>query len=499
MKSLRVNLLVMLGAALVAAGVAASAVAAPSQPNIIFFVADDLGAYDTAFAGSEFYLTPNIDRLASEGVVFSQAYAAHPRCVPSRYALMTGRYPARAGSPGKYYGIERDRTTVAEALRAGGYATFFLGKWHLASGDSGNPDEHGFDVNIAGGPAGSPGSYEWPYKNKKNSHHKAEKEIKGLEDGHPGEMLTDRLTAEAEKLIRGHEAKNPGQPFFLMLSHYGVHTPFEDTKDRVKMFRQRLRQEVGEIEGPEFAEKDGTTRLHQDNPTYAAMIFRVDESLGRLVALVEELGLDDNTVIVFTSDHGGLSNRGVDNKRALATTNAPLRAGKGHLFEGGVRVPLIVKWPGHVAPGSTSAVKTIGTDHFPTFLDMAGLAMLPDSHQDGQSILPAITGGVQPERGPMFWHSPRARPNSTGDHNASAIRDGDYKLIHWYDDNRDELFNIAADPAEATDLCVQKPGVAESMRAKLDAWLRSVDAVEPHHRVKKTSKKAVARNFIQST
>ncbi|MEO0514909.1 MAG: sulfatase [Planctomycetota bacterium] len=458
---------------------------ASAQPNIVFFVVDDLGAYDTAVAGSRFHLTPHIDELAAQGMSFNHAYASHPRCTPSRYGMMSGQFPARGGVPGKSYALELERTSMAEAMNNAGYATWFVGKWHLTKAGKGKPDEHGFQVNIAGGQAGAPGSYEWPYDKKKTEHHKTEKNIEGLEDGVPGKMLTDHLTEEAERLIREHAATESGQPFFLTLCHYGVHTPFEDTPDRVKMFRQRLK-EIGLPDGPEFAERDGTVKLNQDNVTYAAMLYRVDESLGRVRAVLAELGLDQDTVIVFTSDHGGLSNRGFENGRSLATSNAPLRAGKGHLFEGGIRVPLIVAWPGKVAAGSLSDAVTTNTDFFPTFLSLAGAELMPEVHRDGKDISSVIHGDAPDfDRGPIFWHSPRARPNSTGDHNASAIRHGRHKLIHWHDDNRDELFDLIADPSETSDLSTQHPDIAADLRSQLDDWLAAVDAVEPRNRQKK--------------
>lgn len=458
-----------------------------AAPNIVFFVVDDMGAHDFAAGGSSYYLTPHIDKMVADGMVFDQAYAAHPRCTPSRYAMMSGRYPARGGVPGNSYALGMELTSVAEAMNGAGYATWFVGKWHLTEGKdaSGKPEEHGFAVNIAGGEAGAPGSYEWPYLRKKGNG--KEKPIEHLDDGEPGKMLTDHLTEKAEALIRDHAESNSDQPFFLSLCHYGVHTPFEDTQDRTKMFRQRLK-DIGEPEGPEFSDSDsdGTVKLHQDNPTYAAMVYRVDESLGRIVAVLEELGLNEDTVIVFTSDHGGLSNRGLTNGRSLATTNAPLRAGKGHLFEGGIRVPMIVKWPGQVAAGSQTDVVTTGTDHYPTFLALANAPLRPDDHVDGKNLLPVIRGAAGDfDRGPIYWHSPRARRGSTGDHNASAIRDGDYKLIHWHDEDRDELFNLTADPSETTDLSVAEPEVAAQLRTQLDGWLAAVDAVEPRNRVKK--------------
>ena len=461
-----------------------------SRPNIVLFLADDLGVRDTGFGGSGFYLTPHADALAERGVTFTQAYAAHPRCVPSRYGLLTGRYPARVGSPGNFYGIDRERQTVAETLRDAGYGTYFLGKWHLAGDGSGDPDEHGFDVNVAGGEAGAPTSHVFPYNLKEGKNGEKlesqtggkaaakEKPIEGLDDGEPGEMLTDRLTAEAEALLREHRAQTPEKPFFLMLSHYGVHTPLEDTREATRTFRKRLK-EIGEPEGPEFLERDGETKLHQDHPVYAAMVQRLDDSLGSLVATLDGLGLSENTIFVFTSDHGGLSNRG--NNRKVATSNLPYRAGKGHLYDGGLRVPLVVSWPGRVAPGSTSDFVTVGTDLHATFAALAD-ADAPDD-LDSASLAPVLTSGEAGSRGPVFWHSPRGRPASTGDHNASAVRDGDWKLIRFYDNDfmagHDQLYDLAADPSEDHDLAAERPEQAAELRATLDAWLAEVDAVGP--------------------
>ena len=455
---------------------------AADRPNIVFFLVDDLGFHDLAATGSPFYLTPHADRLIAEGISFTQAYAPHPRCVPSRYGLMTGRFPARGGVPGESYGLEADRVSVGQAMHEAGYATWFVGKWHLTEKDgSGRPDRRGFDVNIAGGAAGAPGSYSFPYNQKSNGRTKGEaKDIDGLEDGEDGEMLTDRLTAEADRLIREHEQRRPDQPFFLELAHYGVHTPFEDTKDRQQMFRQRLRKGVDHpddsADDPEFLERDGLTKTRQDNEVYAAMIYRVDESLGRLVALLEELGIAEDTVIVLTSDHGGLSNRGLDNGRSLATSNLPLRAGKGHLLEGGIRVPLVVKWPGRIAPAAESGLVTVGTDLYPTFLALAGAEPRPEEHLDGRSILPALLGEAMPPRDAVYWHNPRPRPKSTGDLASSAIRLGDYKLIHWYPDDSNTLYNIREDPAERHDLAAEQPERVKHLWSQLEGWLREVDA-----------------------
>ena len=454
---------------------------APERPNILFFVADDLGAVDIAVSGSEFYLTPNIDALAERGVRFTQAYAAFPRCTPSRYALMSGRNPARSGSPGRFEGLDHERISIAEALKEYGYATYFLGKWHLTGNEENSlPTDHGFDVNVGGGHAGAPGSYSWPYTRESNQ---KEHPIEGLEDGEEGLMLTDHLTDRAEVLVREHVTGKQGQPFFMVLSHYGVHTPFEDTKERERMFEDRL-DEVGRPSGDEHrdTESEGTEKLHQDNATYAAMVYRLDESLGQMVALLDELGIADNTVVVFTSDHGGLSNRGLENGRKLATSNAPFRAGKGHLYEGGIRVPMIVSYPGHTEAGLVSEQVTVGSDHYATFLELAGAEPMPEAALDSVSYAAALRSGEVTEREPIYWYSPRPRPTSTGDHASAAIRIGDYKLIYWYESESVELFNLADDPSETTDLSASMAERTERMQSDLLGWLDSIDAVKPRTR-----------------
>ena len=442
------------------------------RPNIIFFLVDDLGWRDLACTGSTFYETPHIDALAAEGLRFTRAYAAHPRCVPSRYAIMTGKFPARAGVPGRSYNLEPEEQTFAEALKAAGYATFFAGKWHLSKRTEQEPQNQGFDVNIAGGAAGAPGSYFFPYNASKTKGHTTEAPLRGLEEGKEGEYLNDRLTDETLSFLRRHHEESPGTPFLAVLSHYAVHTPLEAKEADIKVFERKL--EKMEMAGPAFADKDGTTKLRQDDPVYAAMIRNTDESLGRLIKLLDELGLAEDTVVLLTSDHGGLSNRGRNSQRRLATSNLPLRAGKGHLYEGGIRVPLIVRWPGRIKPGTESHEVVNGTDHFPTLLELAGLE--PVEGLDGVSYLAACSGGGLSRKGPLFWHSPKGRPNSTGDHNSSAILRGPLKLIDFYDDGRQELYDVASDPGELKDLAAERPEASAELLAELTQWLKSINA-----------------------
>lgn len=459
------------------------------KPNIIFFLVDDLGWMDTGYQGSEFYETPNIDRLASEGQIFTDAYASHPRCVPSRFAIVTGRYPARAQMPGPgegklkapesqklYPGDESNLNpedyTLANALKEGGYKTFFTGKWHLASAGT-LPEHVGFDINIGGGHAGSPISYFYPYNEGGQSGNKAP--IYGLDDGFEGEYLTDRLTDETIKFIEGHVHSEPGQPFFAFVSHYAVHQPIEAKDEDIQIFKKKLKGLT--FEGEEFvSEGTGTTRLWQNDPVYAAMVNSMDQSLGRIREVLGKLGIADNTIIVFFSDNGGLSNRGF-NPRKVPTSNYPLRAGKGHLYEGGVREPMIVFWPGVTHPGSKTDAVVTGTDFFPTFLQMAGLPLRPEAHLDGKSFVWAVKGMQDPDPGrPVFWHSPVARPQATGDSNSSSIRLGNYKLIEFYDEGRVELYDLSADIGESVNLSETKPRIRDEMLETLHSWLDEVKA-----------------------
>ena len=442
--------------------------------NVIFFLVDDLGWMDTSCYGSHFYETPNIDRLAREGMRFTQAYSAHPRCVPARYAFLTGKFPARAGIPGRSYELDPSEVTIAEAMKERGYATFFAGKWHLSKTEEQQPENQGFDINIAGGSAGAPISYFFPYNEVRQKGHKTKAKIHGLDDGVAGEYLTDRLTDETIRFIQQHRRENPDQPFFVYLSHYAVHTPLEGKKELKDHYRKKLKGMT--FGGEEYVDKDGTTKMRQDNPTYAAMVQSMDESLGHLMDTLNELKIADHTAIVFTSDHGGLSNRGIGNERPLATSNLPLRAGKGHCYEGGIRVPLIVKWPGVIQSGTTSDAVITGTDHYPTLLEIVGLPSKPEQHLDGISYAPLLRGNAARRTEPIFWHSPKGRPKQTGDTNCTVVRDGDYKLFDFYDENRVELYNVVTDPFETNELSHQEPTRAAILLKKVRQWKQAVAA-----------------------
>lgn len=457
------------------------------QPNVLFFLVDDMGWKDVGYNGSEFHLTPNIDQLASEGMQFTNAYATHPRCVPSRYSLITGRYPARAQMPGPGEGklapqgvsvrpgdegkLKADEYTIASALKEHGYHTFFTGKWHLASSGT-MPEDIGFDVNIAGGHAGSPISYFYPYNVGRGKKHP----IEGLDDGgKEGEYLTDRITDETLMFLDQHFEQHADQPFFAYISHYAVHEPLQAKKEDIAIFEERLK--TMHYSGPDYIkEGTGTTKMHQDHATYAAMVYSMDESLGRLTAALEERGELDNTIIIFFSDNGGLSNNGT-NPRNLATSNQPLRAGKGHLYEGGIREPLVVKWPGVTQAGSVCDAVVTGNDFFPTILDMLQQPLKPEAHLDGVSFVKVLKDPkAELEERAIFFHSPLDRPQATGDENSSVIRKGKYKLIEFYDSDRVELYNLEEDLGEQHNLASNEPKLTKTLLSELHTWRKDVGA-----------------------
>ncbi len=436
--------------------------ASAGKLNIVLFLIDDLGWRDIGANGSTYYQTPNIDRLAREGARFTDAYAACAVCSPTRAAILTGKYPARLlltdwlpsgrWNPkaklreGRFVrGLPLEEVTIAEALREAGYRTASIGKWHLGSEPFSLPEHHGFDVNIGGNAHGAPGTYFFPYDGDwaiPTTGLRAKWNV--LPDGKPGEYLTDRLTDEAVKFIRASRER----PFFLYFPHYGVHTPLEAKKEIVAKYEKI----------PE-AQRQGKT-------TYAAMVESVDESVGRVMATLKELGLEQNTIVIFTSDNGGFYN---------ATSNAPLRANKGAYYEGGIRVPLIVKWPGVAQPGRVSAEPVTSTDLYPTCLAAAGLPLRPNQHRDGLNLQSVLSSGAALGRPALFWHFPHYNdhPSSVP---SSVIRKGPWKLIETFDPEGVELYNLADDLSETRNQIDTQPVVAAELRRELEAWRRSVGA-----------------------
>lgn len=476
-----------LGAGVAAATLPTTSGCAPalpqSRPNFVFFLIDDLGWVDTGVYGSSFYETPNIDRLAGEGMRFTDAYAASPVCSPTRASIMTGKHPARlditdwiGGNqrgmllPAEYeHQLAHEEVTIAEALKEAGYATGFFGKWHL--GDAPYlPESQGFDLNVGGTGAGQPASYFYPYKAPAGSSDFWD--VPHLEDGPPGEYLTDRLTDEAINFLKANRDK----PFLLYLSHYAVHTPIQSKEELTEKYRDKA-ESLPEHDGPAFiTEHDRAfVRQFQDHPAYAGMVQSVDESVGRVLQTIEALGLTENTIVIFMSDNGGLTT--VANSRSAPTAVRPLRAGKGWLYEGGIREPLIVKWPGVVTPGSICSEPVLSTDFFPTMLEMAGLGQRPNQHQDGLSLVPLLKQDGSVDRNALFWHFPHY--HGSGNRPSGAVRAGDYKLVEWFEDGQVELYNLSDDIGESRDLSDSMPAKTAELTNMLHNWRSAVDARMP--------------------
>ncbi len=466
--------LLSLAAALLVCIPASARAATPA--NIVFFLADDLGQRDLGCYGSTFYETPNLDRLANEGAKFTDAYAACPVCSPTRASILTGQWPQRTGVtdyigaplkpelwkrntislPAPYSDrLALDAVTLAEAMKTAGYATFFAGKWHLGP-EGWWPENQGFDINMGGIDRGGPyggKKYFSPYGNPR------------LPDGPEGEHLPDRLASETAKFIEA----NRDRPFFAYLSFYSVHTPLMAREDLQKKYEEK-RERLGLKPkwGREF-ERD--VRLVQEHAVYAGMVDAMDQAVGKVLAKLDELGLRENTLVIFTSDNGGLST-----SEGWATSNLPLRGGKGWMYEGGIREPLLVRWPGVVKPGSVIDTPVCSPDFFPTFLEAADAKPQPGQVLDGLSLLPVFKGGTLPERA-LFWHYPHY--GNQGGAPAAAIRRGQWKLIEWQEDGRVELFDVVADIGETQDLAAQEPQRVAQLRDELHAWQKEVGAKFP--------------------
>jgi arylsulfatase A len=441
------------------------AAAAPAT-NIVFILIDDMGWRDIGAAGSTFYQTPRIDGLAAQGTRFTCAYAACAVCSPTRAALQTGKYPARLhitdwipgeGAPKNsrfrlpdwQQHLPLEETTLAEVLKKRGYVTGHIGKWHLGGGEF-LPQHHGFDTNIAGGETGHPASYFWPYGATNNEHR-----VPGLAErgGEKGSYLTDQLTDEALNFIE----QNQDKPFFLNFCHYAVHAPL--------MGKQELIDAAGDRPGA-----DG-----QSNAVYAAMVKSVDESVGRILDKLDELHLADHTIVVFNSDNGGAVHFG----KPPATSNYPLRNGKGSAYEGGLRVPLLVRLPGVVRVGAVCDTPVITMDYFPTLLDLVGAPPAAAAPAvDGVSITPLLRGDAFTPHPDLFWHYPHYW-NGGKISPYSVVRSGDWKLIRFYETGTEELYNLKDDLAEQHDLAAANPAKRAELSARLDAWLKSVGAQLP--------------------
>ena len=450
-------------------------VVAAKQTNFLFFLVDDMGWADIGANGSKFHETPHIDRLAASGIRFTQGYAACPVCSPTRASIMTGRHPVRVDItdwiPGQgnkatnklLHPSDRDNlahreVTIAEQLKTHGYQTFFAGKWHLGS-EGHWPEDQGFDINIGGHHRGSPpGGYYAPWTNP------------ALKANKPGEYLTERLTEESIKFL---EQRDAAKPFLLYLSYYNIHTPIQPYKKRIEHYNAKA-EKMFQGETPTQSEHEGSTRMRQDNAALASMVAAVDDSVGALLGKLKELKLDQNTVVIFFSDNGGLSTRG--GKRFGPGCHLPLRASKGWLYEGGVREPTIIRAPGVTQPGSVSHKPMVSMDFFPTMLDLAGLPAQPKLHADGQSLLSQLRGNDVGSR-TLYWHYPHYHGSSWKP--GASIRDGDWKLIEFYHHDKVELYNLVNDIGEQKNLAARQPKKTAELRAKLRAWQKSMKAKMP--------------------
>lgn len=445
--------------------------AAGAPPNIVLILADDLGWADLGCYGADLHETPNIDRLARMGMRFTNAYSAAPVCSPTRASILTGKHPARlqmttwhenAESPARNRkvippvvraNLPLEEVTLAEALRARGYLTALVGKWHLGTAGF-YPETQGFDVNIGGTFWGAPNTYFYPYSGRREEGGEY-RYVPHLEFGKPGEYLTDRLTDEALRVVdRAGE-----QPFFLYLAHHAVHTPLEAKRADVEYFAARVRP-----------------GMKHGGATYAAMTRTLDESVGRVLARLEERGLAKNTIVLFASDNGGAVHQ---NGGRPITNNAPLRSGKGSLYEGGIRVPLMVRWPGVTRPGAESGEAVTSTDLFATVLEMAGAhgGVEMRGGVDSRSFAPLLRDEkFRPAGRDLFFHYPHYYMTTEP---VSAVRSGRWKLLEYLEDGRLELYDLETDGSEKHDLAAKEPARAVELRQRLNEWRVSVQAPMP--------------------
>lgn len=442
--------------------------------NVLFILVDDLGWMDLGCYGSSFYETPNLDRLAGHSTRFTQAYTPNPVCSPTRAAILTGRYPSRVGitdwipgddpkdrpllGPQDLNQLPLEEITLAEVLKSDGYKTFFAGKWHL--GDEGYfPEDQGFDINKGGHHMGQPpGGYYSPYNNPK------------LTDGPEGEYLTDRLADESIAFLEA----NAENPFLLYLSFYTVHTPIQASKRHLAKFQEKKRQLLDTLPNV-IQDGHGFTVQNQYNAEYASMVYALDENVGRVLDKLDSLGLTDNTLVVFTSDNGGLTTLEYENWIA-PTSVKPLRAGKGWMYEGGIRVPLLISRPGQQET-KTVSTPIMSIDLFPTLLEELQIEAPTAGTIDGQSLSSVLNGNSEKSERTLFWHYPHY--HASGWRPGSGVRKGDWKLIHFYEDDHFELYNIAADVGEEHDLKNKFPDKFKELQAELNRMLRETQSALP--------------------
>ena len=470
------------------------------QPNIILILADDLGWADLTSYGSSFYETPNLDKLASKGTRFTQYYATSPVCSPTRACILTGKYPVKTGvtdwikgrqengkampyekliAQATAYQLALEENTISEYALANGYQTFLAGKWHLGEEEKYWPEYQGFQINKGGWSKGSPtgrindstGGFFTPYNNPK------------LKDGPAGEYLTNRLTNECLAFIDS----NKNKPFFMMYSLYAVHNPLQAPADLIKKYQAKQKQ-LNIAAANRFAkdedwmknESGWNKRLVQDNAVYAAMIENMDSNIGRILQKLGQLGIDDNTIVIFTSDNGGLSTA-----EGSPTSNAPLRAGKGWLYEGGIRVPFIMYWKGMIKAGQVSDAVVNAADLYPTLAKAINPNYAKHPSIDGENILELLAKPASVQQRDIYWHYPHY--SNQGGKPSSAIREGNYKLIYNYEDSTAELYNITKDISEKSNIANANGQIVKRLKQKLFQWLKETKALTPYRNTKYSS------------
>lgn len=462
------------------------------NPNVLFILADDLGARDLSFTGSNFYETPNIDRIAIEGTVFTNGYAACQVCSPSRASILLGQYPTTHGitdwigaqtgedwgktqnskllPPDYNYYIDKKNTTIAQAFKNAGYQTFFAGKWHLGA-EPYSPEKYGFDVNIGGWEVGNPkGGYYAPWENPKLAYQKE------------GESLTLRLAQETANYIE----QNKNKPFFAFLSFYAVHTPLQTSEEKWRKYRNKA-VEMGVDSIGFIEERLLPVAKTQDHPIYGGLVETMDDAVGIVLKKLKDLNLDENTIIVFTSDNGGLVS---SRYGAYATSNLPFRAGKGYQFEGGIREPFLIKAPMIDAKKSVN-IPVSGIDFYPTLLSLANIGLPKKQVVDGKDLSTVLTGNSFVER-PLFWHYPHY--GNQGGEPVSIIRENDWKLIYYWEDNHKELYNLKNDVSEKYDVLVYHQQIAKDLEKKLMNFLNQSNAKKPIINPNYDEAKAMATN-----
>jgi arylsulfatase A-like enzyme len=448
------------------------------KPNILFVLVDDLGYHDLGITGSNFYETPNVDQLALESMVFTQGYAASRVCSPSRASIMTGKFTARHGItdwigakagedwrkrnrhdkllPANYIqALPKEDATIAETFKNNGYKTFFAGKWHL--GDKGSyPEDHGFEINKGGFHRGGPaGGFFSPWKNPK------------LKSKKNGENLTIRLAEETAQFIK----QNKDTAFFAFLSFYAVHAPIQTTKTKWNKYRNKA-DSLGIAKTGYTMERVLPIRDVQDNPIYGGLVESMDDAVGIVLNALKENGLDKNTIVIFTSDNGGVASG--DN---YSTSNFPLRGGKGYQWEGGIREPFFIKVPWLENKVAETNFPVISTDFYPTLLDLANIPLQPTQHVDGISLKPILEGKEINVDRPLYWHYPHY--GNQGGEPSSIIQQNGWKLIHYWEDDREELFKLPSTEKDELNVLKKHPKIAKKLSNQLLSWLEEVNAKYP--------------------